>query len=146
MYLAISASKRVDLTSFQSVAKVIIPTIMHACKTFEPVASAPIKHTSSFQDFVSENLTGFFKGETVQIDEAILEKWSADFKTAITEVDIETSKGQTARCKVKAIKETECKGKNLIRIPEKIYRILDVEKGEPVKVRPVTNGEKEYDF
>lgn len=140
MYLALSASKKADMAIVQSVAKVIIPTIM---KISENIVSTPPTSASPSQDLTAENLTGFFAGETAQVDDEILKEWSKNLdNTHINQIEIETPNGKTARCKVKAINEREFKGKNLIRIPEKIYRTLEVEKGELVKVKPIVNGEK----
>jgi len=134
MYLALSASKKTDMTQIQSVARTLVPTVI---KLLENIVSTPLKPASSPQSFTAENLTGLFTGETAQVDREVLKEWSKDFKTHIDEIEIETSNGNTARCKVKAISERTFKGKGLIRIPEKIYRTLEVEKGELVKVKPI---------
>jgi len=135
MYLAISASKKADMTYIQSVTRIIFPTIM---KLLENIVSTPLKPAFSSQDLAAESLSGIFSGETAQIDAEILKEWSKTLDNAyINEVEIETSNGKIVKCKVKAISERELKGKDLIRIPEKIYRTLEVEKGELVKVKPL---------
>jgi len=135
MYLAFSASKKADMAYIQSVTRIILPAVV---KLLENIVSTPIKPTSSPQNLIAENLTGLFIGETAQIDDEILLEWSETFDNAqIGEIEIETSNGKIARCKVKPISEHDFKGKGLIRIPEKIYRRLEVEKGEPVKVKPI---------
>jgi len=135
MYLALSASKKADMTYIQSVAKIIFPTVM---KLLENIVSTPLKSAFSSQDLMAENLTGLFSGETAQINNEILKEWSKNLNNAhIDEIEIETSNGKIATCKVKAISEREFKEKSLIRIPEKIYRTLGVEKGELVKVKPI---------
>ena len=135
MYLALSASKKADITYIQSVARIIIPTVM---KLLENIVSTPLKPVSSSQDLIAEYLTGLFAGETAQVDNKILEEWSKNFDNIpIDEIEIETPNGKTARCRVKAISEREFKEKGLIRIPERIYRTLEVEKGELVKVKPI---------
>lgn len=134
MYLAISASKKADMTCIQSAARVIVPTIM---KLLENIVSTPTTSATSYQNLTTENLTGLFAGETAQVDNAVLKEWSKNLNnTHIGEIEIETPNGKTARCKVKPISEREFQGKGLIRIPEKIYRVLEVEKGEQVKVKP----------
>jgi hypothetical protein len=93
-----------------------------------------------------ENLTGLFVGETAQVDNEILKEWSKNLNNArIDEIEVETPNGKTARCKVKAISEREFRGKDLIRIPEKIYRRLEVEKGALVKVKPVIPEGKQHE-
>ena len=140
MYLALSATKKADMAYVQSVANIIVPTVL---KLLETIVSTPLKSTHSPQDFKAENLTGLFAGETAQVDNEVLKEWSENFNDAhIDEIEIETSNGKIARCRVKAISEPEFKGRGLIRIPEKIYRTLEVEKGEQVKVRPITSEGK----
>lgn len=135
MYLALSASKKADMAYIQSVAKIIVPTVL---KLLETIASTPLKPTHSPQDLTVENLTGLFAGETAQVDDEVLKEWSKSLNNNhIDEIEIETSNGKIAGCRVKAISEPEFKGKGLIRIPEKIYRTLEVERGEQVKVKPV---------
>jgi predicted regulator of Ras-like GTPase activity (Roadblock/LC7/MglB family) len=136
MYLALSASKKADIVYIQSVANIIVPTVL---KLLEIIVSTPLKSSSSPQDLMAENLTGLFAGETAQVDNEVLKEWSENFNNVhIDEIEIETANGKIARCRVKAISEREFKGKGLIRIPEKIYRTLEVEKGEQVKVKPIT--------
>jgi predicted regulator of Ras-like GTPase activity (Roadblock/LC7/MglB family) len=137
MYLAISASKKADMTCIQSAARVIVPTIM---KLLENIVSTPPTSAISYQNLTTENLTGLFAGETAQVDNEVLKEWSKNLNgTHIVEIEIETPNGKTARCKVKPISEREFQGKGLIRIPEKIYRLLEVEKGEQVRVKPASS-------
>jgi len=135
MYLALSASKKADMTCIQSVARIVVPTVM---KLVENIVSAPLKSAFSSQNLIAENLTGLFAHETAQVDNEVLKEWSRNLNNAhIDEIEIETPNGKIARCKVKAISEQKFKRKGLIRIPEKIYRTLIVEKGELVKVKPI---------
>jgi hypothetical protein len=55
----------------------------------------------------------------------------------IEEVDMETPKGKTTRCKFKPIKGSKHEGKGIIQIPEKIQLTLQITKGELVMVKPV---------
>lgn len=75
--------------------------------------------------------------DTVKIDKEILSQWSEalDGKD-ITLVEIETFEGKTAQCKVKPIKDSKLAGKGIIKIPEKLCELLDIKKGELVRVRP----------
>jgi len=134
MYLALSAPKKADMKYIQSIARTIILTIM---KIFENPVSTPLKPASYPENLTAENLTGLFAGDTAQVDNEILKEWSKSLNNSrINEIEIETSDGKIARCKVKAIHEPEFKGKGIVRIPEKIYRTLEVEKGDQVKVKP----------
>jgi len=135
MYLALSASKKADMAFIQSVARIIVPTVM---KLLENIVSTPLKSTSPSQNLTAENLTGLFTGETAQIDNEILKEWSKNLGNVhIDEIEVETPNGKNARCKVKAISEREFVGKGLIRIPEKLSRTLELEKGEQLKVKPI---------
>ena len=80
--------------------------------------------------------------DTVKIDSEILSQWSEMLdKKNINLVEIETFEGKTAQCKVKPIKDTKLKGKGIIRIPEKLCELLDIKKGELVRVRPAISKE-----
>ena len=75
--------------------------------------------------------------DTVKIDSEILSQWSEMLNEKdINLVEIETFEGKTAQCKVKPIKDTKLRGKGIIRIPEKLCELLDIKKGELVRVRP----------
>ena len=80
--------------------------------------------------------------DTVKIDSEILSQWSEilDEKN-INLVEIETFEGKTAQCKVKPIKDSKLRGKGIIRIPEKLCELLDIKKGELVRVRPAISKE-----
>ena len=80
--------------------------------------------------------------DTVKIDSEILSQWSEMLdKKNINLVEIETFEGKTAQCKVKPIKDTKLRGKGIIRIPEKLCKLLDIKKGELVRVKPAISKE-----
>jgi predicted regulator of Ras-like GTPase activity (Roadblock/LC7/MglB family) len=140
MYLVLAASKKADIANIGSVAKIAIQTVM---KILENIVSTPTQPASPSQNLTAENLNGVFAGETAQVDDEVLEIWSKNSDDDhIEEIEIKAPNGKTARCKVKPITEQEFEGKSLIRIPEKIYHALKVEKGEQVKVKPVLAGRK----
>lgn len=151
MYLILETSENLDTTKLYSITHVIIPTIL---KTLETFTSPHLQPTSpSHKKLVVETLSGFFSGDSVQIDEEILTGWSvnddprARVKAAITgeqepqkpinHVQIETFGGNSATCKVKKIDDKKLKGKNMIRIPEKVCKSLEVKNGDLVKVKPM---------
>ena len=88
----------------------------------------------------------------MQIDTEILRDWTknndprARVKATLTEeqntqesinnVKIETFGGNSTLCKVKEINDDKLKGKNMIRIPEKLCKSLEINKGDLVKVKP----------
>ena len=148
MYLVMTTSKNVDTTNIHSITHVIIPTIL---KTLETIVPIHLQFTSP-KKLIVDTLGGFFAGDSVQIDVEILEDWTKNndprsrVKAAITgeqntqesidQVKIETFGGNTAVCKVKEINDQNLKGKNMIRIPEKLCKTLEINKGDLVKVKP----------
>jgi len=89
--------------------------------------------------FIVENIGGIFASPDVtRIDGETLSQWKELYEDRkIEEVTIETFGAKTARCKVKPIKDSKLEGKGMIQIPDKIRQILDVKKGELVRVKPV---------
>jgi predicted regulator of Ras-like GTPase activity (Roadblock/LC7/MglB family) len=135
MYLALAASKNADTTYLHSVTHVIIPTVL---KLLETITPTPLQFTPSKQ-LVVDTLSGFFVGDSVQIDMETLEEWSKLLnQKSLDRVEIEAFRGKTAQCKVKEINDPKLKGKGMIRIPEKVCKTLEVKKGELVKVKPTS--------
>ncbi len=133
IYLALAASEWADMAYVQSFARVIIPTIL---KLLESVAPTPLPFVPS-KEFVVETLSGFFLGDSVQIDVDTLASWSEILnKKFVNEVHIEASGGKAAKCRVKGMNEPELKGKRIIKIPEKVCKKIGVKKGELVTVKP----------
>jgi predicted regulator of Ras-like GTPase activity (Roadblock/LC7/MglB family) len=149
MHLLLATSKNADKNHIYSITHVIIPTILKTLETFAPThlqVTPPKK-------LIVDTLSGFFAGDSVQIDTEILKDWTknsddprARVKAAITgkqmpqesvdQVHIETFDGNAAMCKVKEIDDQNLKGKNMIRIPEKLCKTLEINKGDLVKVKP----------
>jgi len=148
MYLVLATSKNADKTHIYSITHVIIPTILKTLETFTPTHL----QVTSPKKLIVDTLGGFFAGDSVQIDTEILRDWSknddprARVKAAITgeqttqesidQVQIETFGGNSAVCEVKEINDQNLKGKNVIRIPEKLCKSLEISKGDLVKVKP----------
>jgi len=149
MYLVLAASGKVDETQIHSITHVILPTILKTVETFAP----PHLQSPSTKKLVVDTLSGFFAGDSVQIDAETLMEWTnnndlrARMKAAITRgentqesidhIKIETFGGNSTLCKVKEINDQKLKGKNMIRIPEKICNTLEIKKGDLVKVKPI---------
>ena len=149
MHLLLATSKNADKDHIHSITHVIIPTIL---KTMEALAPTQPQITPPKQ-LIVDTLTGFFAGDSVQIDTEILKDWTknnddprARVKAAITgesnipeyieQVKIETFGGNSTLCKVKEVNDQNMKGKNMIRIPEKLCKTLEIDKGDMVKVEP----------
>jgi len=134
MYLAIAASKNADMAYIHSIVNVIVPTVLKILKTVVPT---PPKMAPS-QQLIVESLSGFFVGDAVQVDEEVLRQWSKDLKgKGVGEVEVEAFGGKVVRCKVKAIGDSNYKGKGLVRVPEKVAKELEVKEGELVRIKPV---------
>ena len=150
MHLLLATSKSVNKNHIHSITKVMIPTIL---KTMDALAPAQPQITPPKQ-LIVDTLSGFFAGDSVQIDTEILTDWTknnndprAHVKAAITgesdipetvdQVRIETLGGNSTLCSVKEITDQSMKGKNMIRIPERLCKTLEVNKGDLVKVEPV---------
>lgn len=82
------------------------------------------------------------RSDTVQLDSDVLEKWASTLDlNEIHEVDIETFRGKTVRCKVKLINDEKLQGRGIVRIPEKTCDALELKRGELVRVKPVVPEE-----
>ncbi len=135
MYLALATSKNADTTYLHSVTRVIIPTVL---KLIEIITPTPLQLAPSKQ-LVVDTLSGFFVGDSVQIDTELLEEWGRHLdQKSVNYVEIEAFGGKVTQCKVKEINDSKLKGKEIIRIPEKICKTLEVEKGELVQVKPAS--------
>jgi hypothetical protein len=89
--------------------------------------------------FIVENLGGLLvPSDTVRVDKDILLSWKEMYDDRkIEEAEIETFGGKSIRCKLKPIKDAKYEGKGIIQTPEKIQAILQIKKGELVRVKPV---------
>lgn len=92
-------------------------------------------HAAPFQKdcFVVDNLGMLYASwtSTVRIPRDALQLWGV---RKVKEVEIETSEGKTAKCRVQLM---EGSGEMVIQIPDKVQAALGIAKGDAVKVRPV---------
>jgi hypothetical protein len=73
----------------------------------------------------------------VRVDNSVIEQWKELYEgKSIEEADVETFTGKSLRCKVKPIKDGKLEGQGKIQIPNKLQLVLDVKKGELVRVKP----------
>jgi len=136
MYLALAASENADTTYLHSVTRVIIPTVL---KLLETITPTPLPQSTPSKQLVVDTLSGFFVGDSVQIDTELLEEWAKlSNQKSISDVEIEAFGGEATQCKVKEINDSKLKGKGMIRIPEKVCKTLEVKKGELVTVKPAS--------
>jgi predicted regulator of Ras-like GTPase activity (Roadblock/LC7/MglB family) len=150
IYLVLSTTKNMDNTHIHAITHVIIPTIL---KTMETIESPHLPIDLPQKKLVVDTLTGFFAGDAVQIDTEILDEWTqnndprtrvkaaitgeSDIPEEISQVHIETFSGNTTVCKVKEVDDKNVKGKNMIKIPEKLAKSLEITKGDIVMVEPI---------
>jgi hypothetical protein len=72
------------------------------------------------------------------MDNEILSQWKEMYEDKeIEEAEIETFGGKSTRCKLKPIKDSKYEGKGIIQMPEKVRKVLEIRKGELVRVKPV---------
>ena len=134
MYLATATSRGADENYLRSVTQVIVPTVL---KLLESLVPAPLKSTQP-QQLIVQTFSGFFAGDTVQVDPSLLTEWSELFGgKRVNEIEVETFGGETTQCKVKEINDPNLRSKGIIRMPERVCRALEVNKGEPVKIKPI---------
>lgn len=138
MYLVLTTSKNADKTQIHSITQVILPTIL---KTLENIPFSHLQSPSP-KKLVVDTISGFFAGNSVQIDTETLLELGEQIGEQNTEeifnhVRIETFSGNSTICKVKESNDQNLKGKNRIRIPEKICDTLEIKKGDVVKVKPL---------
>ena len=78
------------------------------------------------------------RSDSVQVDFEILDRWASTLNVKeIRELDVETFRGKTTRCKAKVISDEKLQGRGIIRIPEKTCDALELKRGELVRVKPV---------
>jgi predicted regulator of Ras-like GTPase activity (Roadblock/LC7/MglB family) len=89
--------------------------------------------------FIVEEMKGLLSpSDTVRIDNSVIEKWNELYEDkTIEEADVETFSGKSVRCKVKPIKDAKLEGQGKVQIPGKMQLVLDIKKGELVRVKPV---------
>lgn len=146
-YLVLATTKKTDNIHIYTITNVIFPTIL---KTLEAFTSPHLQIQPS-KELIVESFSGFFAGDSVQIDaETLLElaknknpnlddelKDKKQAQEIIEYVRIETFAGNSTSCKVKEISDQKLAGRNIIRIPEKVCNSLEIKKGDVVKVEPV---------
>lgn len=95
------------------------------------------------QQLIVDRFSGLMvKADTVQLDADVLKRWSALLNVdEVNEVEIETFSGKTAHYKAKMINDSKLEGRGLIRIPEKTCQLLEVRRGELVRVKAVVPQE-----
>ncbi|UCE28704.1 MAG: hypothetical protein JSV85_05350 [Candidatus Bathyarchaeota archaeon] len=134
IYLATATSRNADENYLRSVTQVIVPTVL---KLLESLVTTPLKSTQP-QQLLVETFSGFFAGDAVQVDPSLLTKWSELYGgKRVSTIEVETFGGETTQCKVKEINDPNLRRKGIIRMPERVCKTLEVNKGEPVKIKPV---------
>ena len=147
VYLVLATSKNADKTHIHSITNVIFPTILKTLEAFAPTHL----QLQSPKELVVDSFSGFFAGDSVQIDAGTLLEWTKNDESRLSNklteeqklqeiieyVRIETFAGNSTLCKVKEISDQKLTGKTTIRIPEKVCNALEIKKGDIVKVKPM---------
>lgn len=82
------------------------------------------------------------RADTVQVDSEVLKRWNTLLgDKEVKKVEIETFGGKMTQCKVKTISDRKLEGKGFIRIPDKTCQMLEIKKGELVRVKPIAQDE-----
>lgn len=91
------------------------------------------------QQLIVDRLGGLLvRADTVQVDSEVLKRWSTLLGVKeVREVEIEAFGGKMAQCKVKTISDRKLEGRGFIRIPEKTCKMLEIKRGELVRVKPI---------
>lgn len=91
------------------------------------------------QQLIVEKLGGLLaRADTVRVDSEVLKRWSALLGIKeVNEVEIEAFGGKMAQCKVKTISDRKLEDKGFIQIPDKTCRMLEIKRGELVRVKPI---------
>jgi len=162
VYLVIGTSKDADVAYLRKITGVIFPTVLKLLNNIVAAPAplkpepSPLREKAKIPEFVStkpseqpssapshqlivDKFSGLMvKPDVVQVDQETLERWKTLLNTRdVGEVEIETFAGKTVQCKVKKIGDSRLEGRGLIRIPEKTCQILEVRKGELVRVKPI---------
>jgi len=150
MYIVFETSENADKNQIYAIRKVILPTILKVVDTIESSSDDLAENylqpdeEITHKELTVDTLSGFFAGDSVQIDlETLIELVNSgdpnedqdDILENVDHVRIETFRGDSTLCKVKEINDPNLKGKNLVRVPEKICRNLGIHKGDTVKVK-----------
>lgn len=101
--------------------------------------SERIRPEPQASQFIVENIGGLFSpSDVVRVDNHTISQWTMQYETEkIEEVTIEPFGGKSMQCKLRPMKDSKYEDKGIIQIPEKIQHMLDVKKGELVRVKPV---------
>jgi hypothetical protein len=121
------------------------PTEKSSGENDEQSSRIEVTHAEPMSNqFMVEDIGGLLvSADTVRIDKETLTQWQELWENyVIEEVEIETFEGKSARCKVKPIKDLKQEGKGVVQIPQKIQHVLEIRKGELVKVKPLVEENK----
>jgi hypothetical protein len=137
MYLVTATSKGADTKYLLTITGVIVPTVLKLLKGIT-LTPTPLKIASP-QQLTVKKITGFFVGDSAEVDRKILTEWSDFLKgRTINVVEIQAENGRKTKSKVKAMDDERLEGKGLIRMPERTIKTLKVNEEEIVTVKPVT--------
>ena len=167
MYLGLTTTDKADEAQIHFITHAILPPLLKTLQAFGssnmphnvpqnvPANAPPNVPQRSPQNFpqnvpthlqspftktlVVDPLSGFFDGNSVQVDEETIVQWNENNdskKRNIDQVKIVTVNGNSSVCKVKKITVGNLKGKNRVRIPAKVCNQLKLKRGDVVNISP----------
>ena len=137
MYLVTATSKDADTKYLLTITGVIVPTVLKLLKDITQTPTPP--KIPSPQQLTVKKITGFFVGDSAEVERKILADWSDFIKgKTINIIEIQAENGRKAQSKVKAMGDETLEGKGFIRMPERTLKTLKVTEEEVVTVKPAT--------
>jgi hypothetical protein len=162
-YFVTVASSETDERALSTLARVMVPSMLKLAQEVamsrkdadvappKSRASTPspfpmrIKQPTaeSVPEFVVENLTGISiisgSADTVQIDRALIGQWKELYgDRKIENVTLEdVSTGKRLRCKFQPIKNEKFDDQNVVLVPNKVQKKLEIKKGARVRIQPL---------
>jgi hypothetical protein len=107
--------------------------------TLQPEKFEPLLPKAPVHQFMVEKIGGLLvASDTVRVDGEVIAGWSQLYEGKVIEqVELESLRMKTLRCKFKPIKESKNTTKGIVQLPEKVLQSLEVSQGELVMIKPV---------
>ena len=173
-YFVTFSSNETDEKALGTLARVMVPSMLKLAQEVAitrketsavtpkpnaptPMTAAPTRTRPQISDvpaseFVVENISGIniisSSADTIQVDRALIGQWKELYGDKHIEYatveDVKTRK--RLRCKFQPIRNEKLDGQNVVLIPNRIQKKLEIKKGATVRIRPVIeDGEKKHE-
>jgi hypothetical protein len=163
-YFVTVASNETDEKALSTLARVMVPSMLKLAQevatsrkdtiVVTPKPKAPthvpaptrIKSPTAevpVPEFVVENVSGISiissSADTIYVDRALIGQWKEIYGDRLIEdatvEDVTT--GKRLRCKFQPIKNEKLDGQNVVLVPNRMQKKLEIKKGATVRIRPV---------